>query len=210
MCNTYVAKPKKGSTGWKARVSEEIGKLKSALIRKSDLGVVVLAEKNPEETGFTAHIMRWGFCRPFNPSINNSRSDKLYSTVWKESYENRRCLIPVSAYYEWGDGTGGRKQAYEIAGHDDTDDEWLWIAGIWEENPEVGHCYSMITTAAASSVQHIHDRMPAVLHWKTAVEFLGGGKIELSPFAGRLAVTPCPSPLIRKKPDDGPIQGNLF
>ena len=71
--------------------------------------------------------------------------------------------MPVSVYYEWGDGMGGRKQAYEISRPDD--DDWLWIAGIWEENPELGNGYSMITTAAATSVGLIHDRMPAVLPW---------------------------------------------
>lgn len=207
MCNTYVAKPKKGAAGWQARVSDDLGKLKASLIRKSDQGVVVLAGKTPEETPFAPHTMRWGFHRPFNPSINNSRSDKLDSAIWKPAYENHRCLIPVSAYYEWGDGTGGRKQAFEITGPDE--DDWLWIAGIWEENPELGPCYSMITTAAAPSVAFIHDRMPAVLPWETAAVFLSGGKIEFSPFAGTITATACPSPLVRKMPE-GPRQGELF
>lgn len=54
VCNTYVAKPKKHSTGWKSRVSEEMEKLKSSLIRKSDPGIVVLAKENDLEP----HTMR--------------------------------------------------------------------------------------------------------------------------------------------------------
>ena len=103
---------------------------------------------------------------------------------------------------------GGRKQAYEITRPDD--DDWLWIAGIWEANPELGNCYSMITTAAAPSVGFIHDRMPAVLQWETAVKFLTGAAIDFSPFSGSLTATPCQSPLIRKKPDGGSQQGQLF
>jgi putative SOS response-associated peptidase YedK len=204
VCNTYIAKPKIGSVGWKARLSDELAKLKSSLIRKSDPGIVVLAK----EGDFQPHAMRWGFHRPFNPSINNSRSDKLDSAIWKAAFKSRRCLIPVSAYYEWGNGTGGRKQAYEITRPDD--DDWLWIAGIWEENPELGNCYSMITTAAAPSVGFIHDRMPAVLPWKTAAEFLIGAAINLAPFSGSLTATPCESPLIRIKADDDPQQGQLL
>lgn len=151
--------------------------------------------------------MRCGGHRPFNPSINNVRSDKLYSPVWKTAFENRRCQIPVSAYFEWAEGTGGRKQAYEIIGPNDPDDDWLWIAGIWEENPEVGPCYSMITTAAASTVAFIHGRMPAVLPWKTAAEFLSGGNFVFAPFSGPQTPTPCRSPLVRKKPDDVPLRG---
>jgi putative SOS response-associated peptidase YedK len=210
VCNTFIAKPRKGFTGWKAQVSKEIEKLKSSLIRKSDPGVVVLAGKATEENPFTPHTMRWGFHRPFNAAINNSRSDKLESAVWKESFQNRRCLIPVSTYYEWGEAIGGRKQAYEITGPYYPDYDWLWIAGIWEENPELGPCYSMITTAAAPTVSFIHDRMPAILPWETAAEFLSGGKFEFSPFTGPLAASPCTSPLARKKPDDGPKQGELF
>jgi putative SOS response-associated peptidase YedK len=86
VCNTYIAKPKKGSIGWKARVSDDLGKLKSSLIRKSDPGVVVLAGKNPEEYDFVSHTMRRGFHRPFNLSINNSRSDKLDSAIWKTAF----------------------------------------------------------------------------------------------------------------------------
>ena len=205
MCNTYNVKPQKGASGLKARISEDLAKLKSLLIRKSDSGVVVLGEKS-SDTELTSHIMRWGFHRAFNSSINNSRSDKLDSHVWKQAYESRRCLIPVSSYYEWGEGIGGKKQAYLISktscGADE--DDWLWIAGLWEENPELGRCYSMITTAAAPSVGFIHDRMPAVLPWETALEFLSGGSIPFSPYAGQivavlpLAVYPrCAEPKLR-------------
>jgi hypothetical protein len=68
----------------------------------------------------------------------------------------------------------------------------------------------MITTAAAPSVAFIHDRMPAALPWETAVEYLGGGNIGFAPFPGPLSVTPCQSPLTRKKPENGLQQGNLF
>ena len=204
MCNTYIVRPKRGGAAWQARVSEDIAKLKSSLVRKSDPGVVVLANAQ----GFRPEIMRWGFWRAFNPSINNSRSDKLDSSMWRDAFQKRRCLIPVSAYYEWGAGTGGRKQAFEIGGEDE---EWFWIAGIWEPHPEHGPCYSMVTTAAAPSVGFIHDRMPAVLEWTGAEEYLAGGDFRFSPFAGPLSVTPCESPLARKKPPgDAPEQISLL
>ena len=96
MCNTYIDKPKRGVAGWQARVSDGIAKLKSSLVRKSDPGVVLLAGAQ----GFRPEIMRWGFWRVFNPSINNSRSDKLEAGMWRDAFRDRRCLIPVSAYYE--------------------------------------------------------------------------------------------------------------
>ena len=68
MCNTYVIRPKRGAQGLARRVGE--AKLASALVRKSDPGVVARADGRVE-------LMRWGFHREFNPAINNARADKL-------------------------------------------------------------------------------------------------------------------------------------
>jgi hypothetical protein len=71
MCNSYRIKPKGNAVkGGAGRVSEAVEKLPSSLVRKSDPGIVVLAEER-------VAVMRWGFHRSFNPSINNARSDKL-------------------------------------------------------------------------------------------------------------------------------------
>ena len=47
-------------------------------------------------------IMRWGFHRPFNPLINNARSDKLEAGMWADTSRERRCVIPMTLFYEWG------------------------------------------------------------------------------------------------------------
>ena len=54
--------------------------------------------------------------------------DKLESGMWAKAFLERRCVIPVSAFYEWGPGVGGRKQAHEFH---DPEDDYLWIAGLW-------------------------------------------------------------------------------
>ena len=126
------------------RVADAAERLKSELVRKSDPGVVMRADGRVE-------IMRWGFHRNFNPSINNARSDKLEAGMWAEAFHDRRCVIPMSLFYEWGPGVagrGGRKQAHEFH---DPDDDCLWVAGIWEESPELGPCYSMVTTAVITA-----------------------------------------------------------
>ena len=96
-----------------------------------------------------------------------------------------------------GGGKRGGKQAFEIGGEEE---DWLWIAGIWEPHPEHGPCYSMVTTEAAPSVRFILDRMPAVLAWTSAEEYLAPGDFRFTPFAGPLSVSPCESPLARKNP----------
>jgi len=200
MCNTYRITPKRGAKGLAQQVNEAAAKLVSALVRKSDPGVVMRADGRVE-------LMRWGFHRSFNPSINNARSDKLEGGMWKEAFHARRCVIPMNLFYEWGPGIDrGKKQAHEFR---NPADDFLWAAGVWEENEELGPCYSMATTTASPLMTPIHDRMPALLRPEEMAEFLAGsGHWNFQPFNGPLAATACESPLVkRKKPDS---QQELF
>lgn len=205
MCNIYLISTKKG-TSQKGRASEiaaAVEKLPSMWVRKSDPGIVMLADERVE-------IMRWGFVRHFNPAINNARSDKLETGMWADAFRERRCVIPVSAFYEWSTDSGGRKQAHEFRA---ADDDFLWIAGLWEPGEgDLGFCYTMVTTEAPPIMAPIHDRMPAVLRPEEVAPFLDpGNRWDFRPFGGALAVAPCDSPLKRFKPPlrDDP-QGGLW
>lgn len=183
------------------RVSEATARLASEMVRKSDPGVVVRADRPVE-------VMRWGFLREFNPSINNARSDKLEGGMWREAFHERRCVIPMSLFYEWGPGNGGRKQAHEFHA---PGDDYLWAAGLWEEHREFGLCYSMITTAASPLMTPIHDRMPGLLRPEQISEWLAGsGRWDFLPFAGELMVKQCTeSPLAERRGREAG-QGELF
>lgn len=148
-------------------------------------------------------IMRWGFSRPFSHAIVNAREDKLDSVVWKSALENHRCLIPATAYYEWS-GPTGHKRTHRFSR---PDGGWLWIAGIWEENPDLGRCFSMITTTANSVAAPVHNRMPAVLDDEVIDAFLDGALCVFHPLPELLQVADAANPL-RKKSGAG--QGELF
>ena len=116
-------------------------------------------------------------------------------------------MIPMTLFYEWGPGVCGRKQAHQFH---DPDDDYLWAAGVWEENPELGLCYSMITTASSPLMSPIHNRMRALLRPESMQEWLAGSvRWDFQPLAGLLVVEPCQSPLA-KRPGSGPRQGELF
>ena len=200
MCNSYRITPKREvDTVIRGKVSTAAGRLASPLVRKSDPGIVVLA-------GDRVKVMRWGFHRSFNPSINNARSDKLETSMWKDAFCERRCMILMSAFYEWGPGVRGRRQAHKF--HDPGGD-YLWIAGIWEENPDCGPCYSMITTDASPLMAPIHNRMPAVLCPDEVPKYLDpASSRDFRPFSGDLIMEPCESPL--KSPRGGTDQQELF
>ena len=188
MCNAYRISPKKCSSDFARRVNEAAAGLPSPLVRKSDPCVAMLEDAKVE-------VMRWGFIRPFNRAINNARSDHLESAMWGDAFGARRCVIPVSLFYEWGPGAAGQKQAYQIDGGGD---DFLWIAGLWEPSDE-GHCATMITTGAGPAMAAIHERMPAILSVDAIERWLDvENSWNFQPWTGPLRVVPCESPLKRK------------
>lgn len=206
MCNSYRI-GRKGLDGSDLGVFplQEIASLLDdwetpRLIRPTVQAPVVLA-------GGEARLMRWGFDRPWGKSINNARSDKLASPMWKESFETRRCLIPMEGFFEYT-GPAGHKLAHWF--HSPSGG-WLWGAGIWEPNQDHGPCYSMIMTEATGIVIPIHDRMPVLIAGVNADQYLAGGSKELSFGPVDLAVEDAENPLKRvKKAPPIPEQGDLF
>ncbi len=121
--------------------------------------------------------MSWGFRRKFrgakglvSRTIVNSREDKLDTAMWREAFRERRCLIPVIAFFEWVEGADGKAVPLRFT---QEHDGWLMIAGIWEDG-EGGPCFSMLTTDPSASVRRVHDRMPAVLAESQINPFLDG------------------------------------
>lgn len=199
MCNSYRIKPKRGAAkDLHEKVSAAAESLGTSLVRKSDPGVVVTA-------GMEVGVMRWGFCRSFNPAVNNARAEKLEGGMWADAWRERRCVIPMTLFYEWGPGSGRWKQAHEFG---EPGGDLLWVAGVWEDHPDLGRCYSMVTTAASPVMEPIHHRMPALLLPAEAPQYLGGGPWSFQPFAGPLIGTPCASPLV--KPQGPDSQQELF
>ena len=112
--------------------------------------------------------MHWGFplqmhCKgsqPLKPRpVNNTRPDKLDSFFWRYSFEERRCLIPVTAWAE-AEGAKGRKTRTWLSR---PDAELIAVAGIWRSSEEWGDVYSMVMTDSAGVAAECHDRMPVLL-----------------------------------------------
>ncbi len=113
--------------------------------------------------------MTWGFPlslkskrtgEPLKPKpVNNARTDKLTSFMWRSSFENRRCLIPVSAWAEAEGKRGKMTRTWQSV----ADAEVFACAGIWRDSDEWGRVYSMVMTDAAGQAAEVHSRMPVIL-----------------------------------------------
>ncbi len=91
--------------------------------------------------------------------VNNARSDKLDSFMWRSSFAERRCLIPATGFAEAEGAKGAMTRIwFSLPG-----EEVFALAGIWRESPEWGDAYSMVMTSAYGVVRDVHDRMPVIV-----------------------------------------------
>jgi putative SOS response-associated peptidase YedK len=114
--------------------------------------------------------MRWGFLPQWyksptdGPLLINARVETIADKpAFRAACRARRCLIPVTGFYEWTkDGDGNRLPWYIRRADGDT----LAFAGIWQDWARDGEALrtcAIVTTAANTKMQAIHHRMPVVL-----------------------------------------------
>ena len=145
----------------------------------------------------TVRPMVWGFPlqrtgakgQPLKPKpVNNTRTDRLKSVFWRNSFENRRCLIPVSRFAE----AEGQKGAMTRTWFSMPVTPLFAVAGLWRQTDEWGEAFSMIMTEANDQVAPIHNRMPVILPRESWTTWLGATPQEAfglcAPYAGALAV----------------------
>jgi len=114
--------------------------------------------------------MRWGLHphwrkeppggRPlFNARVETAREKPSFRTP----YQRRRCLIPVSGWFEW-DRFEGAKRPFYIR---ENNTEMTVFAGLWDQwRVDEGITLlstTILTTAATGEMKHLHHRMPVRL-----------------------------------------------
>ena len=123
--------------------------------------------------------MTWGFPltmkgkqgQPLKPRpVNNARSDKLDGFMWRYSFEERRCLIPLTAWAEAEGPKGSMTRTWLSL----PNGEPFAAAGIWRSSPEWGDVYSMVMTDACVHIGEIHDRMPVLLSPEDYGQWMSG------------------------------------
>jgi len=125
---------------------------------------------NATTVGYEARMFRWGLVPHWSPHADaaarmiNARSETvLAKSSFRESFRERRCLIPVNGFYEWQKRHDG-KQPFLFQTRNK---ELFALAGIWDrwEYPggkELNSC-TILTTAANTVMRPIHHRMPVIL-----------------------------------------------
>lgn len=91
--------------------------------------------------------------------VNNTRTDKLDSYFWRHSFEERRCLIPLTAWAEAEGQKGSKTRSWLSL----ADSELFACAGLWRTSDEWGDCYSMVITDSTGVAAQVHSRMPVII-----------------------------------------------
>lgn len=114
---------------------------------------------------------RWGFippwwkqARPPTHSINARVEEAATKPMWRDAWRSQRCLVPATHWYEWR-RSQGMKVPHAITRGDGS--QGFMFGGLWSHwispDGEGLLSFAILTTDAAESVGHIHDRMPVVL-----------------------------------------------
>lgn len=119
--------------------------------------------------------MRWGFIPKWykkpngGPLLINARSETIATKpAFASACRERRCLIPVSGFYEWTKTPEGARLPWYI-----TSTELIVFAGIWrnwEREGERLRTAAIVTISANDMMSKIHKRMPVSLQpdqWST-------------------------------------------
>jgi putative SOS response-associated peptidase YedK len=122
--------------------------------------------------------MQWGLVPAWSkdPSVGskmiNARSETITEKPsFRQSVPGRRCIIPMSGFYEWDRTDPKRKVPYFVTR---ADGHLMLVAGIWTPSPALDgrHTFSLITRESVDDLSHIHSRSPVELHAEAALEWM--------------------------------------
>jgi putative SOS response-associated peptidase YedK len=134
--------------------------------------ILVVAEHKGERR---LETMRWGLVPFFSKDASggarmiNARAEAVpEKPAFKRAFLKRRCVIPTDGYYEWQKLPDKKKQPWFFHAKDGS---VLGLAGLWEvwhdpsqpDDADPLFSVTIITTAANSDTERVHDRMPLAL-----------------------------------------------
>jgi putative SOS response-associated peptidase YedK len=155
-----------------------------------------------KEGSVAIELMRWGLVPSWAKdlksaakySLINARGEEIAEKrSYAQAFARRRCIVPLSGFFEWLRPEAGPKRPFAIHLKSDP---IMSVAGVWEHweskaTGEVVDSFSIITTGANSAMRAVHDRMPVILSREHEAAWLDPGNREV----GRLKafLKPCAS-----------------
>ena len=115
-------------------------------------------------------LLRWGLIPHWakdstigNRMINARGESVADKPAFRDSFRERRCLIPADGFYEWAKTKHGKQPYYvRVLGG-----KLFAFAGLWDRwrDPAGGtrETFTIITTEPNELLRQVHNRMPVIL-----------------------------------------------
>ena len=128
--------------------------------------IPIILDSKPDiiTTNFTWGLLPTNKDKDFRKNTLNAKVETLEEKPSFAPSINKRCLVIVSAYYDWhwNDPAGKSKTKYQI---NSQDFELFCLAGIYTswvaKTGEIWNTYSIVTTEADPQMKYIHNRKEA-------------------------------------------------
>ncbi len=202
MCNLYrMTKGKDEVAAWFDAVDALGGANFGAEVFPGYPGTVVAEGQLRQMSWGFPLVMKGKSGQTLKPKpVNNARTDKLDSFFWRHSFEERRCLIPVTAWAEAQGPKGAKTRSWMSV----PDSDLFACAGVWRDSDEFGTCFSMVMTdSTGSAAEAVHSRMPVLLRPADYEGWVSGSPEEAralcKPWAGDLNIDHTDQPWIGQK-----------
>ncbi len=119
----------------------------------------------------------------------NARGETVHRlATFRDSFRQKRCLIPASGYYEWK-RDGPRKQPFYIRRKDGGPLAFAGLWDFWTDGTSKLTTCCLITTDANELLAPVHNRMPVILN---ADQFEGWLNPTTDEATLRRWLAPCP------------------
>lgn len=154
MCGRYVIDEEITEIGrilWEIRSAYPNTELKTGEIFPTDTAPIlrgVSGEPIPARWGFPMYGRKGEIINARSETVREKRS---FCACW----ENGRCIVPISGYYEWSDRKD--KYRFRLPGR-----ETLFLAGLCRQAGDTVQ-YVILTVPANVSVSAVHRRMPLIV-----------------------------------------------
>ncbi len=131
----------------------------------------MVIRRHPETGERRLDLLRWGLIPSWTKDLKAARAQPINarletagsSSMFKAALAQRRCLVPVDAFYEWRSMPDG-KQPYAIARRDGSPLVFAGLGESWKAPDEtLLRTFAILTTAANATMWVLHERMPVIL-----------------------------------------------
>ena len=125
-------------------------------LHPGDEGFIIMAH-------YQGAFKTWGY--PFHGQLMfNARIEScLNKTLFREDAIYRRCVVPVSGFYEWDE----KKTQYRFK-----TGQTMYLAGLYHDDS-----YTILTKKGEEILQGIHSRMPVIISSQDIDMWLEEGKV---------------------------------